>query len=75
MLKDKRNETGLSQAKLAEKSGVNKRMIEYYEQGSKDINGAHLSTLVDLAVTLECPIAELLSDKELIEKLKKTTLI
>lgn len=37
MLKKYRERAGLSQAQLAEASGVNIRMIQHYEQGDKDI--------------------------------------
>lgn len=50
----------LSQAKLAEKSGVNIRMIQHYEQGSKDINKAEAVTVYRLAQTLNCYMEDLL---------------
>ena len=74
MLKDKRLDKGLSQSQLSKKSGVNKRMIQNYEQGVRNINGAKLSTLVDLAIALEVPIIDILSDEELVGKCKKVSL-
>lgn len=74
MLKEIRQKYGLTQIQLAEKSGVNLRMLQYYEQGVKDINGARLSTLANLAIALECPISDILSDQELIDTIKKATL-
>lgn len=50
----------LSQAKLAEKSSVNIRMIQHYEQGSKDINKAEAITVYRLAQTLNCYMEDLL---------------
>ena len=73
MLQDARKASGLSQGQLAEKSGVNVRMIQYYEQGVRDIDGVKLSTLVDLAMALECSISDIVSD-DLKKKLKKVTL-
>ena len=52
--------SGLSQAKLAEASGVNVRMIQHYEQGSKDINAAAALTVYRLAHALECTVEDLL---------------
>lgn len=75
MLKDVRQDKGLSQSQLGEKSGVNTRMIQYYEQGSKDINGARLSTLIDLAMALECSVADLITDDKLKEKMKHVKLV
>ena len=59
-LKRIRNDKGLSQGKLSEISGVNTRMIQYYEQGVKDINKAQGLTLQALANALECSIEDLL---------------
>lgn len=75
MLKDVRQNKGLSQSQLGEKSGVNVRMIQYYEQGSKDINGARLSTLIDLANALECSIGDIITDNDLKEKLNSVRLV
>lgn len=59
-LKKFREATGLSQAKLAEASGVNKRMVQYYEQGVKDINAAAALTVYRLAQALNCTVEDLL---------------
>lgn len=59
-LKNIRSQRGYSQAKLSELSGVNVRMIQYYEQGAKDINLAQAITLYKLAHALECSMEELL---------------
>ena len=50
----------ISQSKLAELSDVNLRMIQYYEQGMKDINKAQAMTLYKIAQVLECTIEDLL---------------
>lgn len=75
MLSEARMKAGLSQSMLSEKSGVNKRMIQFYEQGAKDINGAKLATLVKLAKALNCSIGDILSDEELKNDLKDTKLV
>lgn len=69
MLKDKRTEKGLSQSKLAEKSGVNVRAIQFYEQGIRDINGAKLETLIALAMALECRISDILNNDSRLKEL------
>lgn len=51
-LKHIRTKRGYSQSKLAELSGVNVRMIQYYEQGAKDINLAQAITVLKLAQAL-----------------------
>ncbi|MEG0830614.1 MAG: helix-turn-helix transcriptional regulator, partial [Anaerovoracaceae bacterium] len=59
-LKELRETRKLSRSQLAEKSGVNVRTIEAYEQGLKDINKAQGITLYKLANALGCQIEELL---------------
>lgn len=59
-LKRIREARGLSQTKLGEVSGVNFRMIQYYEQGVKDINAAAALTVYRLAQALDCTVEDLL---------------
>jgi transcriptional regulator with XRE-family HTH domain len=59
-----RKESGLTQKQLAEKSGVNLKMIRKYEQGVQDINRAAAITVLNLAWVLNCDITEIM---ELIE--------
>lgn len=59
-LKQIREEKSLTQAKLAELSGVSVRLISYYEQGYKDINKAQGLTLQALAQVLNCNMEDLL---------------
>ena len=48
------------QTMLAEKSGVNIRIIQSYEQRKRDINKAQFSTVVKIAEALECNPVDLL---------------
>lgn len=50
----------ISQYELAERSGVNVRIIQSYEQKARDINKAQLSTVVSLAKALDCSPDELM---------------
>lgn len=59
-LKRIRKESGLTQSQLSEASGVNVRMIQYYEQGFKDINQASTITVYRLAEALSTTVGELL---------------
>lgn len=63
-LKRIREARGLSQSKLAEKSGVNVRMIQHYEQGVKDINAAAALTVHRLAMALDSTVEFLLEKTE-----------
>lgn len=50
-----------TQKMLSEKSGVNIRMIQHYEQGVKDINKAQADTVYKLAQALECTVEDLIN--------------
>lgn len=67
-LKRIREESGLSQTKLAEESGVSLRMIQHYEQGVKDINKAQGITLYKISQALKCKIEDLLEIKKEVEE-------
>lgn len=60
MLKEYRTKSGMSQSQLAEASGVNVRMIQYYEQGVKKINKASGETIYRLSQALGCQMEDLL---------------
>ena len=59
-LRRQRLAAGLSQSKLAARSGVNIRNIQQYEQRAKDINRAAAISLQSLARALGCRIESLL---------------
>lgn len=65
-LKRIRTDKQISRIELSEKSGVNLRMIQYYEQGFKDINKAQVITLYYIAQVLECEIEDLLNLEEVV---------
>lgn len=71
MLKEYRTKSGMSQSQLAEASGVNVRMIQYYEQGVKDINKASGETLYKLSRALGCKMEDLLELRKRTEEGKK----
>ena len=59
-LKENRERVGLTQKELSERSGVNIRTIQDYEQGRKLINKAQGFSLYRLANALNVTIEELL---------------
>lgn len=70
-LQDIRKASGLSQAKLAEITGLSLRTITSLEQGQRNINKAELSTLLKLCLTLDCRLSDILDDPETLELLQK----
>ncbi|MBR5990253.1 MAG: helix-turn-helix transcriptional regulator, partial [Bacilli bacterium] len=59
-LKIIRRASGMTQQELAERSQVDLRSIQMYEQRRNDINKAQVDTVYKLARTLGCKIEELL---------------
>ena len=57
-----REQQGLPRRELAERSGVNFRSIQDYEQGHKRLSSAGGDTLLRLATALGCPVEALLWD-------------
>lgn len=64
-LKRIRTEANLSQSQLADKAGVNVRMIQHYEQGYKNINTAQAITVYRIAEALGCTVGDLLDIAEI----------
>lgn len=68
-LQEQRTAAGLTRQQLSEQSGVNVRLIERYEQGERDINGAKLKTLLKLCMALGCNLEDIIDDDETLELL------
>lgn len=58
-LKKFREERNLSQSQLAKKAGVSLRMLQYYEQESKDIRKAQVSTVLQITRALDISVEDL----------------
>lgn len=59
-LKEMREKRGLTQAALADKSDINVRTLQCYEQGIKDINKAAAISVYKLAQALRCAVEDLI---------------
>ena len=66
-----RKAAGLSQSQLANKAGIRVQVLQQYEQGVRDLSGAKLATLLKLCNALECRLADIITDEETLELLKK----
>lgn len=69
-LQKARRAAGLSQSQLAKAAGVNTQVLQQYERGARDINGAKILTLLRLCNVLGCGLADILTDEETLEQLK-----
>lgn len=68
-LKDLREAAGITRAELSKKTLISARMIEAYEQGRKDINGAKIKTLLSICNSLHCKLDDILTDPYTLEQL------
>lgn len=65
-----RKEASLSQSQLAKAADVKIQVLQQYERGVRDINGAKLLTLLKLCNALECNLADIITDEDTLEQLK-----
>lgn len=59
-LKFIRNKKGITRKELSEKSGINIRTIESYEQKRRKLSNAKMETLIKLSNALKCKIEDLI---------------
>lgn len=63
----------MSQSQLATAAHINPRMLQYYEQGAKDLSGAKLATLLKICLALNCKLEDIIPDGETVELLEQYT--
>jgi DNA-binding Xre family transcriptional regulator len=61
-LQQMRLSRNLTQAELAQKTGLNLRTLQYYEQGNKPIESARLDKLLKLCIVLKCKISDIIDN-------------
>ena len=54
----------LRQSQLADLAGIKVQVLQQYERGARDINGAKLPTLLKICNALECRLADIITDEE-----------
>lgn len=70
MLKEIRKKRNISQGQLSKLSNVPIRMIQQWEQGARNIDGANINYLTSLSIVLGCKIEDIVENKNVKEKLK-----
>ena len=70
-LKEQRKKSKLTVKELSIISDIPIKTINYYEQNQNTINNARLKTLVALSISTKSKLFDLLTNSEIIEKLKK----
>lgn len=67
-LKYMRECLGITQKELAQRSCLNLRTIQNYEQGVNDISKASFNKLIRIALALECNIEDILPPCSILRK-------
>ena len=70
-LRKTRLATNMSQSQLASKAEISVRVLQDYERGVRDINGAKLITLLKICNALKCNLQDILTDPATLNKLKE----
>lgn len=60
-IKERRIQKGLTQAELAEQTGLSVRLVQKYEQNAQDLNRVYAITIYRLAKALDCRYEDLLT--------------
>ena len=70
-LKEVRLAKGLTQKQLADSANINIRVLQHYEQGTKNFHHARLDTLLKICLALDCKLADIIENEEYIDLLHK----
>lgn len=70
-LKSMRQAKGLSQSQLAEKSGINVRVLQHYEQGSKVFDHARIDKILNVCLALNCKLEDVIENQDYIDLIKR----
>lgn len=69
-LQELRLARGLSQKALAERVGIDVGILQAYEQGRRNLDGAKIETLARFALILECSIPDILENPTIAEMVR-----
>ena len=70
-LKQMRKLRGMSQAQLAEKSGISYRTLQYYEQNRLNFNHCKIEKIFAAALALNCDVEDILDDEKAIATIRQ----
>lgn len=73
-LQQLRTSKNLSQQQLADLAGVNVRVLQHYEQGSRRVDYARMDTIMKLAKALDCKMVEIIEDPEFLKLIDEVNL-
>ena len=71
-LQEIRKKRGYSQSELSLLTKISVKTIQKYEIGERNIDGAKLETLCDLAIALDVDICDIIESPKLKAKIKMT---
>ena len=70
-LKEMRQKASLTQVQLAETAEINLRVLQHYEQGSKNFDHARLDTLLKVCLALDCKLVDVIESQDYVDLLHK----
>lgn len=70
-LKNMRQARNLSQSQLAEKAEMNVRVLQHYEQGSKNFDHARIDKILKMCLALNCKFDDIIENQEYIDLFNK----
>lgn len=68
-IKELRLKAGLTQKELAEKSGMDIKVLMAYESGKRNLDNAKLETILNLCIALQCRLEDIIEDENIKEKI------
>ena len=71
-LQEIRKKRGYSQSELSLLTNISVKTIQKYEIGERNIDGAKLETLCDLAIALDVDVCDIIASPTLKAKIKMT---
>lgn len=66
-LKEVRLSKGLTQKQLAESANINVRVLQHYEQGSKNFDHARIDTILSVCNILECQLSDIIQNEDILQ--------
>ena len=70
-LKEVRLSKGLTQKQLAEAANINIRVLQHYEQGSKNFDHARIDTILNVCNTLECRLSDIIQSEDILKTVEQ----
>lgn len=65
-LKGVRIASGMTQSELAKETDLNVRVLQHYEQGSKNFDHSRIDTILKICLALKCEFSDIIENEDFI---------